>query len=159
MASTNGFDSSEFESASVSCSSLVIASSSCSVLLCPLLSSAELETSSDASSVASSSCSSLDGVIELPSPSPLHHHHYHHHAIVEPDDEPVDPPLLSSPALPSSSVLGELFDDDSSLLPNFSGAGVICARADLEPSSAMVNKIVLSNSRSPNINPHLGYWT
>ena len=104
MASTNGFDSSEFESASVSCSSLVIASSSCSVLLCPLLSSAELETSSDASSVASSSCSSLDGVIELPSLSPLLSPPPSPLPSVEPDDEPVDPPLLSSPALPSSSV-------------------------------------------------------
>jgi len=104
-------------------SSDVVDSSACSViLLCPSLSSFESDILVESPSISSSCCSSLDvapsdtpstSVPPLPSAS----------------GEPADPSFWSSP-LPSPDT-GELFVYESSVLPDFSGAGVIYARASL----------------------------
>ena len=93
-----------------------------SIVLCPSFSSFESDISVESSSMASSCCSSLaDAPSETPLPSVS--------SSSSAPDEPIDPSFWSS-SLPSS-VSGELFVDESSAPPNFSGAGVICARASL----------------------------
>jgi hypothetical protein len=103
-----------------------------SIVLCPSFPSFESDISVESSSVASPLD---DSSSETSAPSV--------------PDEPVYPSFWTSP-LPSP-VSGELSVDESSVLPNFSEAGVICARASLGLSSVVFSNIVHSSKSPDNV--------
>jgi len=104
-------------------SSDVVDSSACSlIILCPSLSSFESDILVESPSVSSSCCSSL-GVAPSDTPSTSVS------SLPSAPSKPADASFWSSPLPPQDT--GELFVDESSVLPDFSGAGVICARASL----------------------------